>query len=406
MAKNPFFSKFSTKIDSLDSGSINSYIHLLSREHGMLEALFNSIGEGIIVVDDSLHIVYYNAVGGEIFGIPKDHKNLRISSFVKGVDFKELLESAAGSDRTASSEVEIFYPVRRVLRFYALPRQQTALPPGVDSTSPEGELTTLIFNDITQTYDRLNSAAANERSQLISLLAAEVAHEIGNPLNSIYLHLQLFQRLLANDGFDREEALAMTGEARSEVERLDNIIHRFLQALRPSKLQLVTLDIKGVLLETLNFMRPEIEGRSVTVNCLWSEALPKIRGDAEQLKQAFYNLIKNAVQAMPQGGTLTISCNYDDRSVLAAFSDKGSGIKREDAARIFTPHFTTKEKGNGIGLMVVERIVREHGGRISFASTVGEGTKFVMAFPRADVRCRVLPGPAESVTDEQKKEEE
>lgn len=405
MAKNPFFSKFSTKIDSLDSGSINSYIHLLSKEHGMLEALFDSIGEGIIVVDDSLRIVYYNTVGGEIFGIPKNHKNVRITSFVKGVDFQELLESASGSDRTASSEVEIFYPVRRVLRFYALPRQQASLPPGVEKHEEE-ELTTLIFNDITQTYDRLNSAAANERSQLISLLAAEVAHEIGNPLNSIYLHLQLFQRLLASGDFDKEEALAMTGEARSEVERLDNIIHRFLQALRPAKLQLEVLDLKGVLLETLNFMRPEIEGRSVTVNCLWSESLPKIRGDAEQLKQAFYNLIKNAVQAMPQGGTLTISCNYDDRSVLAAFSDKGSGIKREDAARIFTPHFTTKEKGNGIGLMVVERIVREHGGRISFASTVGEGTKFVMAFPRADVRCRVLPGPAESETDEKKKDEE
>ena len=404
MAKNPFFSKFSTKIDSLDSGSINSYIHLLSREHGMLESLIDSIGEGIIVVDESLHIVYYNAAGGEIFGIPKDHKKLRISSFVKGFDFRELLESAAGNDRTASSEVEIFYPVRRILRFYALPRQQKVLPPGIENDG-ENELTTLIFNDITQTYDRLNSAAANERSQLISLLAAEVAHEIGNPLNSIYLHLQLFQRLLANDEFDKEEAIAMTGEARSEVERLDNIIHRFLQALRPSKPNLAPLDIKGVLLETLNFMRVEIEGRAVTVNCLWSESLPKIRGDAEQLKQAFYNLIKNAVQAMPQGGVLTISCNYDDRSVLAAISDKGSGIKREDASHIFSPHFTTKEKGNGIGLMVVERIVREHGGRISFASTVGEGTKFVMAFPRADVRSLILPGPSANETDEKKKEE-
>ena len=85
------------------------------------------------------------------------------------------------------------------------------------------------------------------------------------------------------------------------------------------------------------------------------------------------------------------NASASDRSVLAVFSDSGSGIRSEDASRIFTPRFTTKEKGSGIGLMVVERIVREHGGRISFVSTVGEGTKFVIAFPRADVQCRVLP---------------
>lgn len=110
------------------------------------------------------------------------------------------------------------------------------------------------------------------------MLAAEVAHEIGNPLNSLYLNLQLFQRMLSKGELDPEEAAEMIGESRKEVERLDSIIHQFLQALRPSKPDMHVLDIKNVVLESLTFMRHEIEGRNVTVNCLWSEALPKIRG--------------------------------------------------------------------------------------------------------------------------------
>ncbi|MBO5760970.1 MAG: GHKL domain-containing protein [Lentisphaeria bacterium] len=389
--KNPFFSKFGTRLESFDPGSIQSYIHLLSREHGMLENLFNAIREGIVVISENGRILYHNAVAKEIFGIPDDFSRVSINSFVKGVDWENIFASADSSDHTVRTEVEIFYPVRRVLSFYALHRSHApGRMPGKELTETE-KCVTLIFNDITNTYDRLHNAAETERTALISLLAAEVAHEIGNPLNSIYLHLQLFQRLLDSGNFDVEEASEMTAAARGEVERLDHIIHNFLGALRPSKGVFQLLDVKDCVLETLNFMRIELEGRRIKVNCSWSDTLPMIRGDREQLKQSFYNLIKNAVQAMTGGGELRISCSNDDRSVLIAFSDSGSGIKSENASRIFSPRFTTKEKGSGIGLMVVERIVREHGGHISFASTVGEGTKFIIAFPRADVQCRVLP---------------
>lgn len=389
--KNPFFSKFGTRLDSLDPGSINSYIHLLSREHGVLENLFNAIREGIVVINEDGRILYHNTVAKAIFGIPDDYSRVSINSFVKGVDWEAIFSSADSEDHTVRWEVEIFYPARKVLSFYALARTNAPRRmPGKELKEKE-KCVTLIFNDITETYDKLHNAAETERTALISLLAAEVAHEIGNPLNSIYLHLQLFQRLLASGDFDAEEAKEMTSAARSEVERLDHIIHGFLRALRPSKPVFQLMDVKESVLETLNFMRPELEGRGIKVNCLWSETLPAIRGDAEQLKQSFYNLIKNALQAMTGGGVLTISCSSDDRSVLIVFSDSGSGIKSENASRIFSPQFTTKEKGSGIGLMVVERIVREHNGHISFVSTVGEGTKFIIAFPRADVQCRVLP---------------
>ena len=386
MPRNQFFSKFVSKLDSLDSGSINSYVHLLSREHGFMESVFNSIREGIIIIDDGYRLVYHNAVAKEMFGIPDDVSRIRVSGLIREIDWDHFFGPEGISAQTTYHEIEILYPRRRVLNFYAVPRK----------AEDDHSFATLIFNDITETYDRLSSAAENERANLITTLAAEVAHEIGNPLNSLYLNLQLLQKSIDSGNFELNDGREMVTECKNEVERLDNIIHQFLHALRPTKPNLHPMDIKNAVLDSLSFMRHEIEGRNVTVNCLWNQNLPKIRGDADLLKQAFYNLIKNAVQAMPQGGTLSISCSADERSVYVDVLDQGQGIRPEDARQLFTPFFTTKANGNGLGLMVVERIVRDHGGRLSFESKVGEGTRFRLAFPVIGSLIRVLPPPKDS----------
>ena len=386
MPRNQFFTKFADKLDSLDPGSIDSYVHILAREHGFLESVFNAIREGIVIIDDSSRLVYHNAVAKEMFGIPDDFSRIRISHLIRELDWDHFFGPDGIGARTTYHEIEILYPRRRVLNFYAVPREAEG----------DRSFATLIFNDITATYDRVSSEAKNDRAQLITTLAAEVAHEIGNPLNSLYLNLQLLQKSLDRGSFEPEEGKEMVSEAKSEVERLDHIIHQFLHALRPTKPRLDPMDIKRPVLDSLNFMRHEIEGKNVTVNCLWSENIPKIRGDADLLKQAFYNLIKNAVQAMPQGGTLSISCSSDEHSVYVDVMDQGSGIRQEDARQLFTPFFTTKAKGNGLGLMVVERIVRDHGGRLSFESRVGEGTRFRLTFPVIGSRIRVLPPPQSS----------
>ena len=388
MPRKEFIDKFVSKLDSMDPGSIHSYVNLLSREHGFMESVFNAIREGIIVMDDRLRIVYHNDVAKEMFGIPPDHSRLRMSSLIRGIDWKRFFLSGEDGDALSSyHEVEILYPKRRILSFYAAPRKE--------NPEEEKEFVTLIFNDITGTFDRLNSEAETKRTELITTLAAEVAHEIGNPLNSLYINLQLLLKSLEKGKFDEEEGREMIRESKCEVERLDTIIHQFLHALRPSKPVFQSVDLKTALLESLTFMRQEIEGKKVTVNCLWSDTLPRISGDIDLLKQAFYNLVKNAVQAMEQGGALVISCSSDDRWVFITVADEGKGIKPDDAANLFKPFFTTKEKGNGLGLMVVERIIRDHGGRLSFESKVGEGTCFHLALPREDARIRVLPPPKE-----------
>ena len=175
------------------------------------------------------------------------------------------------------------------------------------------------------------------------------------------------------------------------MERLDSIINQFLKALRPAKLRLEPTQLRSVLEETLSFMQNEIKDRNVQVICEWEETLPLISADPAQLKQAFYNIIRNAIQAMTGGGTLTIQGCEADQNIVMRISDTGSGISSENMSKLFQPYFSTKESGNGIGLMVVERVFREHGAKLSIESAGGKGTSFIISFPLHRINARILP---------------
>ena len=145
-------------------------------------------------------------------------------------------------------------------------------------------------------------------------------------------------------------------------------------------------------------MDKEIDNRSITVNFSHPEVLPMISGDAAQLKQAFYNIIKNAIQAMPEGGSLAISSEFDADYVTIEFVDSGQGISAEHLSRLFQPFHTTKKDGSGIGMMIIERVMREHGASISVQSREGKGTSILLRFPRIGRRLHILPQPPK--TDE------
>ena len=275
--------------------------------------------------------------------------------------------------------MEIFYPKRRIVRFYLVPHGK------------DGHYI-VILTDITEEYDKTASRMETERGRMVSMLAAGVAHEIGNPLNSLYLNLQLLERMFQMPDPDLEDARESLREARNEVERLDSIINQFLKALRPAKLRLEPTRLRDVLEETLSFMQHEIRDRNVEVFCEWSDDLPMIQADPAQLKQAFYNIIRNAIQAMTNGGSLKIQCHDAEESIVMRISDTGSGISPENMTKLFQPYFSTKESGNGIGLMVVERVFREHGAKLSIESS-GNGTSFIIEFPLHRVRAKILPSP-------------
>jgi signal transduction histidine kinase len=222
----------------------------------------------------------------------------------------------------------------------------------------------------------------SERLSAITLLAAGVAHEIGNPLNSLNIHLQLMERELrklpaVQAGRLREDLHV----ARDEITRLDQIINQFLRAIRPSPPELRPTSVNEVVKDALALMEHEIADRDILVEQELAKGLPRLLLDRAQLKQAFYNIIKNALQAMKSGGFLRIRTEADESNVIVSFIDSGAGIAPEHIGRLFEPYFTTKERGTGLGLMIVQRIVREHGGTIEVESDKGRGTIFRVKLP-------------------------
>ena len=372
------------RIGELDSVNLQNFIQMISKEHRFLSSLFDSLQEAILVISPAHTVLYHNAAAQEFLGLPENASALPVEKMLPGLNLDLLLsDSGIGSRKSMRQELELTYPEHRIVQMYALPIDREDAPYA------------LILNDITATMERAADMAESERSKAVSILAAEVAHEIGNPLNSLYLHLQFLQRLLKNPDANLADAAQEVAEARSEVERLDAIINQFLHALRPGKPVFDTLDLKSLVLDSLNFMRQEITDRKIQLEFYWGENVPQIKGDANQLKQAFYNLARNAMQAMPMGGKLTIRCSADDNFVMLSVSDSGCGIKPENMQKIFRPFFTTKNAGTGLGLMIVERIVREHGGSLAVDSRENAGTTFTISLPRQFRLVRGLPAPAE-----------
>ena len=373
-----FFDKIIENLEIADKNNVQSVLQRISRERAFFEMVFNAIKEGIVVVGADLKIQYVNPSAKAMIGIPDHYTEQSITRFFRDLEWGKMQDDDGGWSKNIRLEVEILYPVKRLLLFYLVP------------LGSESDSATIMLHDITESREKTDETIESEKMHMISLLAAGVAHEIGNPLNSLNIHLQLLKRILERDDIDKEEAIELLSVASDEVERLDEIINQFLEAVRSSKPNLVKLNIKPILIETLKFLKHEIEFKKINVNCSWPDTLPSILGDDNQLKQAFYNIIKNSIQAMSIDGELEIVCDFDDDFLNIAFADNGDGIHHLNLSNVFEPYYTKKEDGNGLGLMVVERIIREHGAELSISSEPDKQTVFAIKFPRSSKKTRLL----------------
>jgi signal transduction histidine kinase len=226
-------------------------------------------------------------------------------------------------------------------------------------------------------------------------LMAGVAHEVKNPLNAMTIHLELLKQKLAavrepitvpaDAGGSRTLDLSKHVNIISdEIKRLDQVVVGFLKFARPDELRLQPVQLMTLVSEVTSMTTPEAERRGVTIKTDCPATLPDINADPGMLQQALLNLALNACQAMPNGGTLRLACrSAPRRRVEIDVEDTGVGIAPENLSRIFDLYFTTKEKGSGIGLSMVYRIVQLHDGEVEVQSTPGRGTRFRLIFPQA-----------------------
>lgn len=229
--------------------------------------------------------------------------------------------------------------------------------------------------------------ARAEQLAAVGRISAQIAHEVRNPLSSIGLNVDMLQEALAHARFDAEEdgreARELLTAVTREVDRLAEVTEQYLRMARPPQPHLGSESVTEVLDGVLAFSREELERAGVQVVRAFEPDTPPVLADEGQLRQVFLNLLRNAREAMPVGGRLTVSTRRLEREVEVAVSDTGQGMPTSVQERVFEPFFSTKKGGTGLGLSVSQQILQAHGGSLSCQSQPGEGTTFVLRLPRA-----------------------
>src|SRR5216110_1382390 len=398
--KAGFLEKLIERLGRVGPEEVQNYLIRLAQEKGFLETVFNAIQEGIIVTDSKGRMTYLNGAACEIFGLEgADAIGKRLDERVRGLDW----ESLAQSEGPVTRDMEIFYPANRFIYFYIVPLlighrvaddkidKGAVGHEGFWDGASEQVGHAIILRDITESRRSAQETIESERLNALTLLAAGVAHEIGNPLNSLHIHLQLMERKVRElDGKVKEELQEAIAISRAEITRLDSIVTQFLRAIRPSKPVLHPENVNSIVEEALRFFGPEIADRDIVVEPELRPDLPLLELDRDQMKQAFYNVIKNSFEAMKRRGILRIRTDMDATHVSISFTDTGGGMSAESLSRVFEPYFTTKISGSGLGLLIVRRIVREHGGEMAIESNEGKGLTLTIRLPYRDQRIRML----------------
>ena len=217
----------------------------------------------------------------------------------------------------------------------------------------------------------------SEQLAAVGELAASIAHEVRNPLAGMKGALEVLRTELSV----KPSNLEIVDELLAQIARLENLVRDLLTFARPSAIAVQGFDLHDMLDRLLKMYKDEAEAAKITINRVYGPGTGRISADPQQMEQVFFNLIHNAIQAMEEGGTLTVATQATRAATVISFRDTGKGVPADDLGRIFQPFFTTKHRGSGLGLPIVKKIIEAHGGFIEVDSTQGEGTAATISLP-------------------------
>jgi PAS domain S-box-containing protein len=362
------------KLDKMDRAQIRNLLGDVAGETELLEMVMESMSDGVIVTDRDNRILLVNKSAERMLPFSCDDlaekllweciQDREISAF-----FEQHLQ---GLDKVVDREFTLVEGFARTLSVSVMPL--------VREGAIQGNV--IHIEDVTEKRTREARLRRAESLAALTTLTAGVAHEIKNPLASIGIHIELIRKVI--DGRKTvptrkvAENLAVIKE---EMERLNRIVVDFLFAVRPMNAELSPEDPNRLVRELMDFLRFELEQAGIAVELELLEPCPLIRLDEKYMKQALLNIVKNAISAMPGGGTLRLATSRKGSMLVLTVSDTGVGIPEENLDKIFEPYFTTKEFGSGLGLTLVYKIIKEHLGDLAVNSKVGQGTTFTLSFP-------------------------
>ncbi len=373
-----FVQKAIQALPRLDQNQIRNLVDALAQESmdiELLEMVISSLPVGIIVARPDHCIQFLNLPVKRMLPLEKKiTEETRVWDAILDSDIAAFVKtSLLEGDSVRPRDFTLDAPGRH--RILAI-----GVMPVVKKGKIQGDF--VYVEDVSETRQEEARLRRAESLASMTTMAASVAHEIKNPLGSIGIHLQLMQKILAlgkeNCRSELEEYIGIISE---EVDRLNSIVVDYLFAVRPMDTSPLLLSLGPIIDELLSLVGPEVENEGIVLDVSIDQNLPPLLLDEKLIKQALLNIIKNAMAAMPDGGTLSIQTSLDDGGVKIQIKDTGTGIPEEILSKIFEPYFTTKSEGSGLGLTVVYKIVKEHGGELRVHSRKGKGSSFIIFLP-------------------------
>ena len=352
------------------------------KSQSRLQALFDGAPDAIILVDPNCRISTVNKTGQDWYKRP-------LEDFVGKSCYQEFqgltrpcpncpAEESFATGKPAFRERAslVVDRAKRYLQLFTFPLH--------DRSGNVVEVVEYV-KDVTAEKKLQQQVIQSERLAVVGRMSANVAHEIKNPLGTIVLNAELLQEELDRfTGQDTAEAKSLLGVIKSELDRLIEVVEEYLQFARLPKVNLEEGSVNEVISDLLAFLKEDAAGRKIMVQEELEASLPRVRLDPRQLRQALLNIVKNSIEAMPDGGKLTVATAAKDGWVEIRIADTGRGIPEENWDLVFTPFFSTKHGGTGLGLPITSHIIEEHRGAINLESLIDLGTVFTVRLPALD----------------------
>ena len=358
----------------------------IQRSEAWLRNLVATTQDAVVSIDRRGRIVLFNAAAERIFGYTAaEIVGRKVNDLMAEPYASEHDEYIARYEKTGEARA-----IGRIRTVTGRRKNRELFPIELSVTeiAVDDQVHYAAFlRDISDTVDLYTRAVENERLAAIGSTAAKIGHEIANPLNGIYLTLQLVEQRLARQPSADERVTTDIVRIKKEIGRLNQLVQEFRALSRQQTYDFRPVRVNELIDEIFEIQQPLCDAGAIRVVRHMLASPPPIEVDEDKLKQALLNLFKNAIEAMPNGGDLILEVNQSDDEVVIKISDSGSGIA--PGADIFAPFYTTKKEGTGLGLIIVRQIIAAHDGTLTFNSEPGKGTTFTISLPvnRAAKEC-------------------